>query len=113
MSIASLLHQRITVLQAGTSTNRAGDVLSDWNTTDEVATVNGWIQPRRASEDTNLRQQDGVRAKGYFMVDAPIAATSRLQDAQGQVWQVIGPPMVITAPGRNSHLQVDLAWLEG
>lgn len=113
MSIASLLHQQVEVLTAGTSTNRAGDVLSDWSTTTTVATVNGWIQPQRASENDTLRQQVGLRAKGYFLVDAPIAATSQLRDADGRVWQVLGPPMVITAPGRNSHLQVDLQWLEG
>lgn len=113
MSIASLLHQKITVFEAGTFTNRAGDVTVDWSNPEKVTTVRGWIQPRRASESTDLRDREGVRAKGYFLPDAPLSAGSRVRDEQRQVWQVIGPPLLVTAPGRNSHVQVELQWLEG
>lgn len=113
MSIANLLHQKITVFTAGTTTNRAGDTQPDWSNPVKGETVNGWIQPRGATENADLREQVGVRAKGYFMPEAPIVAGSRLRDEQRQMWQVIGPPLLVTAPGRNSHLQVDLQWLEG
>ena len=113
MSIAALLHQKITVFEAGSSTNRAGDAVMDWSDPEKVTVVQGWIQPRRSSESTDLRNREGVRAKGYFLPEAPINAGSRVRDPQRRVWQVIGPPLLVTAPGRNSHVQVELQWLEG
>lgn len=87
-----------------------GNATSSWA---DGQTIRGWLQPTGTSED--VRNQDVVVSDWLLFTspDAPITPLSRVRDAAGHVFEVVGLPAVHKTPRGPHHVEAKLRFVQG
>lgn len=116
MTLTSLLVHDVTVLTAGSTTDRYGATVKDWGNATE-RDVRGWVSQREALED----RTDGREAQiqGWILyLPAGDAITGhnrvRWNDPTPAVtFEVDGPPDPAWSPRGEHHIEVRLRVVDG
>ena len=111
MSIATLLTEDVTV---STATDGAvddyGNPTETWAT---VATEKGRFEQRSGEERSTDRETVISDWVLYLHPDTAVTASSRVSDAYGRTFEVVGPPAMNAAPNRNVYVEASLRFVEG
>jgi head-tail adaptor len=108
-AIGSLLTQQVSVLAAGTKTNRAGAVSQDWDSPVTVGTYPAAVQGLTGTEVVDGARQGSV-AKFRVYLPATVAVTNRHRLLWGsRTLEVVGAPRTVYSlvTGEPHHLEVD------
>lgn len=113
MSLTGLMVHDVTILQAGTTTDRYGDSIKDW-TAATSSTVKGWVSQQTRSEVLDGRE---ARVSGWVCY---LPAGTRLTGLDRIVWEgttfeVDGPINPAWSPRLRGvhHLELQLSRVEG
>lgn len=112
MTFAALLTQQVEVLSAAVVTTRSGDTEHDWKHPTVVTATKGFLQRRNSDDEELRRDRKWQRAKLYLLDKTPVLSTSRVR-VQGEVWEVIGPPIKVFSPRGEHHIQCWVERVEG
>lgn len=112
MSLASLLVHDVTLLRAGTTTDRYGADAKDWDTATETDTQ-GWVTQTSGVEDRTDGREAQVGSWTLYL-----AAGEDLLGGDRVVWgtytfEVDGPPLQAWTPRGEHHVEARLRLVEG
>lgn len=110
MTLASLLTEAVTVY--GVTDGAADDYGNVARTWAEVATESGRFEQRSAqerSEDQEVVTSDWVL---FLHPDTVITSRSRVGDAYGRTFEVVGAPAMVRAPHRDVYVEASLRYVE-
>jgi hypothetical protein len=101
----------VTIVRAGTTTDRYGNEVRDWNNATRTDTP-AWIEQQRASEDDDDRAQ--LTSSWLLVVPATVqlAGLDRIE-YNGETFEVVGPPNVVRTPTGPHHIEAVLSWVTG
>jgi head-tail adaptor len=111
VTLTSLLVHDVTILTAGTTTNRYGDAEKDWSDPTEE-TVKGWVSQSTQSEDHEQREAQVSDWVLYLHPDVTISGANRVQ-WEGITFEVEGPTRPAWTPRGVHHLEVPLRVVTG
>lgn len=105
-----LLTQAVTIVHAGSTTDRYGNTVPDWDAATRT-TVMAWVQQTTGSEVT---EQRNAQIGDWLMICDPAAVTGadRVEWA-GLVFEVLGPPAPVPTPQGIHHTEVRLRTVDG
>lgn len=104
MTLATMLTEDVTILRAGTTTDRAGDIIKSWASPASTA-AKCFVETKRSDEDEFRRFSTDVLYLLFFSVGTDVQSGDRV------VWgsitmEVIGKPMKRLTPKGVHHLEV-------
>lgn len=111
VSFDSLLTQTVTVLTAGSTTDRYGNTVPDW-TAATTSTTKAWLSQRSRSEDEINRDAQVATWVAFLPADTTISGHSRLRWS-GITFEIVGPPLPAYTPRGLHHYEADLRVVEG
>lgn len=112
MSFAGLLFQDVTVLTAGTATNRYGDAEKSWGSATSQ-TVKGWVARRGGSEDRDGGREAEI-ADWVLYLHPEVTVDGRARVVWGGLtFEVDGPPVPAYTPRGLHHFELDLRRVDG
>jgi head-tail adaptor len=111
MTIASLLTQDVIVYDVTDgAVDDYGNPTQSWAA---GATERGRFE-QRSGEERSLDQETVISDWVlYLHPDTTVTSRSRVGDAYGRVFEVIGPPAMHSAPNRDVLVEASLRYLEG
>jgi head-tail adaptor len=111
VSIASLLTQDVTVYDVTDgAVDDYGNTTQTWAS---AATEKGRFE-QRSGEERSLDQETVISDWRLFLhPDTTVTSRSRVGDAYGRVFEVVGPPAMHAAPNRDVLVEASLRYVEG
>lgn len=114
MSLATLLVHDVTILRAGSTTDRYGDAVKDWATATSTASK-AWVAQQSRTENVEGREALISEWVAFLPAGTDVAGRDRL------VWgdltfEVVGRPNTAPSPrlgGASHHVEVTLTVVEG
>lgn len=112
MSIDALMTHDVTIVRAGTDTDRYGDTVADWSAATRRSSK-AWISQTSASEILDSRNAELSTWRAYFPRTADVRAGDRIE--WGSItFEVDGPPNPAHRPGTGvHHYEAPLKVVEG
>lgn len=112
MTLTSLLVHTVTISTAGTTTDRYGATVKDWDNPIE-RTERGWVSQQSRLEDRSDGREAQVQGWVLYL-DAgdPIAGEDRVTWS-GITFEVDGPPNPAWSPRGEHHIEVPLRAVTG
>lgn len=111
MTLTSIMVHSVTVVRAGTATDRYGNAEKDWTNATHTHAV-AWIAQRNASEVLGNREAQVGQWVGYFPEGVPIAGGDRVEWGD-YTFEVDGPPHPAWSPRGPHHIEAQLLLVEG
>ncbi len=115
-NLPSWFTDEVVVIRAGTTTDRYGDEVLDWDAPTEHTVRNCKVNPVAGNEDTGLLDDRAALTRRWNLAAPPcsdIKATDRMR-WQGDVYEVEGEVLTWRSPlGGVDHLYVQLVRREG
>lgn len=108
---SSLLPYVVTIVRAGTTTDRYGNEVRDWaNATRTSAPA--WIEQQKPTEDTNDRDQLASTWLLILPATVDVNGNDRIEH-NGETFEVVGPPTVVHNMRGPHHIEAQLSWVRG
>lgn len=111
MSLQALMVHDVTIVHAGTSTDRYGNIVKDWSTaTTKVS--KGWITQTAASEDVTDREAEIGTWTLFLPAETVVTGRDRVT-WDGLTFEVVAPPRKAWTPRGEHHIEAQLRIVEG
>lgn len=111
MSLDTLLTQTVTLVRAGSTTNRYGDAEKNWATATRT-TAKGWVSQQSHAEDRDQREAQVSGWVLFLAADADVTGLDRVE-LNDLTFEVDGPPLPAYRPQGLHHYEVPLRRVEG
>jgi head-tail adaptor len=112
VSLARLLARTVTIKRAGSTTDRYGASVKNWNTATTTATT-GWLS-QASSVEVNDLGREGQESLWTLVlpVDTDILGGDRVT-IEGTTYEVDGPPNRAWTPRGEHHVEARLKLVQG
>lgn len=105
------LPQTVTVVKAGTTTDRYGNTTTNWAAATRTQ-YPAWIEQQAAGENTDQRDQQSADWLMIVQPDADVNGRDRVE-YDGKTFEVFGPPTPRNTFRGLHHIEATLRWIEG
>lgn len=114
MSVESFMVERVTIVSPGATTNRYGDVVSDWENTTEFQTM-AWLVQQNSNEPGQGTRPNQVVSDWIMAIRGTVPLTSRDRVRYGSMlFEIVGDPRVAkTIIDTTHHKEVSLRIIKG